>query len=147
MSHTTKYFNSLRIEGNKVISYTTHVATIVEDELHVHGYWSRTTSKHINHVADVNNLTKYDKPVGAEVEKVEEVVEERQDNPFKAVGMVAAFGEIFADTQKDKNDWKLRMIKAGMGEGLIMPEDWDTLSEDEKETRLNKIIEVTKEKI
>ena len=52
MSHTTKYFNSLTIEGNKVISYTTHVATIVGKELHVHGYWSRTTSKHINQWLD-----------------------------------------------------------------------------------------------
>jgi hypothetical protein len=30
------------------------------------------------------------------------------------------------------------MLKAGLdGSGLIMPKDWDSLSEDEKEARLN----------
>jgi hypothetical protein len=33
------------------------------------------------------------------------------------------------------------MIKAGLGnKGLEMPEDWDSLSEDEKEKRLNNVI-------
>jgi hypothetical protein len=32
------------------------------------------------------------------------------------------------------------MIKAGLGEGIMMPEDWDTLSEDEKEKRLDAVI-------
>lgn len=60
---------------------------------------------------------------------------------FNAVAMVASLGEIFGTTQKDKNDWKLRMIKAGLeSKGLQIPEDWDTLTEDEKETRLNKVI-------
>jgi tRNA A37 N6-isopentenylltransferase MiaA len=56
---------------------------------------------------------------------------------FGMIGAIASLGNILCDTQKDKNDWKSRMIKAGMGEGLIMPDDWDTLSEDDKETRLN----------
>jgi hypothetical protein len=33
------------------------------------------------------------------------------------------------------------MIKAGLGnKGLEMPEDWDSLSEEEKERRLNNVI-------
>lgn len=48
-----KYKQNLKIDGNRVISYTTHVATIdyssgIITEL---GYWSRTTRKHINYVA------------------------------------------------------------------------------------------------
>ena len=35
---------------------------------------------------------------------------------------------------------KKRMLKAGLGEGLDFPEDWNTLSEDEKEIRLNKVV-------
>ena len=52
-----RYKQNLKIEGNKVISYTTHVATIVGDELHQLGYWSMTTQKHINYVANELNLT------------------------------------------------------------------------------------------
>ena len=53
----SKYKQNLRIEGNKVISYITHVATIKNNELHQLGYWSMTTQKHINYVANELNLT------------------------------------------------------------------------------------------
>ena len=52
----SKYKQNLRIEGNKVISYITHVATIKGNELHQLGYWSMTTQKHINYVAKELNL-------------------------------------------------------------------------------------------
>ena len=51
-----KYKKNLKIEGNKVISYITHVATIKNNELHQLGYWSMTTQKHINYVAKELNL-------------------------------------------------------------------------------------------
>ena len=54
--------------------------------------------------------------------------------------MTAQIGEIFGQNKKEKNDWKARMLKAGLGEGLDMPEDWNSLSEEEKERRLNKMI-------
>ena len=47
----SKYKQNLRIEGNKVWSYTTHVATIESGKLIEHGWWSMTTQKHINYVA------------------------------------------------------------------------------------------------
>ena len=50
--------SNLKLDGNKVISYTTHVATIEGDKLIVLGYWSQTTSKHINKIARLYNLTK-----------------------------------------------------------------------------------------
>lgn len=52
----SKYKQNLRIENNKVISYTTHVATIDQDNLIQLGYWSQTTQKHINYVAKELNL-------------------------------------------------------------------------------------------
>lgn len=62
---------------------------------------------------------------------------------LKAIGAVAMMGDIFGKTQKEKNDWKVRMLKAGLeNQGLIMPDDWDTLSEKEKEGRLNGAIGV-----
>lgn len=53
-----KYKQNLHQEGNKIISYTTHVATIEDNKLLVLGWWSVTTSKHINYVARYYNLQK-----------------------------------------------------------------------------------------
>ena len=59
------------------------------------------------------------------------------------VGAVATLGEIFGDTDKAKNDWKKRMLKAGLGDkGLTFPEDWDTLTEEEKTKRLDGAINI-----
>lgn len=63
------------------------------------------------------------------------------DSLFKMVGLVAKMGDVLCQNQKEKNDWKLRMIKAGLeNKGLIMPEDWDTLDEETKQQRLDNII-------
>jgi len=61
---------------------------------------------------------------------------------IKMVARVALMGEVLAgDSQKAKNDWKARMLKAGLeNKGLIMPDNWDSLSEDTKTARLDKII-------
>lgn len=47
-----RYKQNLRIDGNQVWSYRTHVATIDGDNLNQLGYWSMTTQKHINYVAN-----------------------------------------------------------------------------------------------
>jgi hypothetical protein len=52
-----KYKQNLSIRGNQVWSYTTHVATIADDKLFQLGYWSQTTQKHINYVAEQLDLT------------------------------------------------------------------------------------------
>jgi hypothetical protein len=65
---------------------------------------------------------------------------EETEQRFGTIANIAKMGDILGDTQKEKNDWKKRMIKAGLPE-LNIPEDWETLSEDEKEKRLNKVIE------
>ena len=128
-----KYRKNLHIEGDSVISYSTCVATIDREagKLYRHGHWSVTTSKHINYVAREYGLEIEDRPQ----------ISEAKDSSLKSIGLVMAFGDIFGQTQKEKNDWKARMLKAGLeNKGLIMPEDWDTLSEDAKEVRLNKVI-------
>ena len=61
---------------------------------------------------------------------------------FKSVGMIAKLGDVFSKDKKEANDWKQRMIKAGLGNsGIEMPDDWDALDEETKEARLNKVIE------
>jgi hypothetical protein len=48
-----RYTQNLRVNGCEVFSYSTNVATIDHETKTVtaRGYWSRTTSKHINYVA------------------------------------------------------------------------------------------------
>jgi hypothetical protein len=50
---------------------------------------------------------------------------ERVNSQMKTIGAVAQMGEFFGSSQKEKNDWKARMIKAGLGN---------------KEKRLNNVI-------
>lgn len=60
---------------------------------------------------------------------------------FKATSAIAMMGDLLCSDQKEKNDWKARMLKAGLGnKGLEMPEDWDSLSEDTKTARLDAVI-------
>ncbi len=68
------------------------------------------------------------------------------DAKFGSIAGVAQLGEVFGQTLKEKNAWKLRMIKAGLGDGFIVPDDWESLSEEEKAGRLDKIIKFMKEK-
>ena len=52
-----KYKQNLTIiNGTDVYSYTTKVAEISNNKLWVLGWWSETTSKHINYVAQELNL-------------------------------------------------------------------------------------------
>ena len=52
MITTNKYKQNLKIDGNKVISYVTHVATtdFKNNTITELGYWSVTTRKHVNYV-------------------------------------------------------------------------------------------------
>ena len=56
MYKLSKYKQNLSIQGNNVWSYTTIVARIKGSELHQLGYWSQTTQKHINYVANELDL-------------------------------------------------------------------------------------------
>lgn len=62
----TKSKKNLRVEGINVFSYNTHVATINDETQTVtaNGYWSATTSKHINYVARElgYKVTRHDQP-------------------------------------------------------------------------------------
>jgi hypothetical protein len=76
------------------------------------------------------------------IKEISEFVKNRTNDSgtdfLKSVGMVAKLGELFASTTKDKNDWKVRMLKAGLeNKGLSLPEDWESLTEEEKEKRLD----------
>lgn len=86
-------------------------------------------------------LSEEDKKICDEFIEDGKQAREEVESKFKTVGMISSLGEIFCDNQKDKNDWKKRMLKAGI-QGLDIPEDWNTLDEDEKERRLNGVIKI-----
>tara|TARA_R100001163_G_C5049966_1_gene186845 strand:- start:242 stop:433 length:192 start_codon:yes stop_codon:yes gene_type:complete len=54
-----RYKHNLIVVGNDVISFTTKVAEIDEDKMTIKqlGYWSVTTQRHINYVAQQEGLT------------------------------------------------------------------------------------------
>lgn len=52
-----RYKQNLHIDGNNIWSYSTIVAKREGDTLRVLGWWSRTTTKHVNYVAKELGLT------------------------------------------------------------------------------------------
>lgn len=60
---------------------------------------------------------------------------------FGFISAIAKMGDLFGQSQKEKNDWKTRMIKAGLeNDGLIMPDNWDDLPENDRTKRLDRVI-------
>ena len=97
-------------------------------------------------ISGMEYLSKYQK------NKVKKIIEnggreeaKEFDSQMKSVAGIAMLGDIFGKTKEEQNSWKARMLKAGMP-GLEMPSDWETLSEDEKEARLNAVINQMKGK-
>lgn len=64
--------------------------------------------------------------------------DEETKKSFGIIGAIASLGGMMSEDKAGANKWKARMLKAGLN--LEMPEDWDTLSEDEQEKRLNNVI-------
>lgn len=127
-----KYKQNLSVNGNNVYSYGTHVATISGSKLIRHGHWSMTTSKHINYVAKEYGLTLVDG-------KPDDEPEVKNDS-LKTAGLVALMGNIIAgDSLEEKNAWKKRMLNTVPG--ISFPDDFDNLTEKEKQDRLDKAIE------
>jgi len=87
-------------------------------------------------------LSDEEKKQGMQFTKDRITVERKKVNEqFGQIGKIAKLGEVFGQTLKEKNDWKTRMLKAGLeNKGLIMPEDWDTLDEKTKKKRLDTVI-------
>ena len=60
--------------------------------------------------------------------------------PRKAAGMAALMGDLLCSTTEEKNAWKKRMI--GTIPGVAFPDDFDLLTEEEKQNRLDGAIEL-----
>ena len=137
-----RYNKNLKVEGNKVFSYNTHVATIEDSKLIQLGYWSVTTQKHINYVARELNLTL------SKAENKADHKEQESDpvlNSMKAFLMLGDLMSINIDKERDTADavkYKEKIIFATMRSKIPNwepPSDWDRLNDSEKLERLTKI--------
>jgi hypothetical protein len=62
---------------------------------------------------------------------------------FGALKMIAKIGDILNETEEKRNDWKAKMLTAGLENyGLFLPKNWNELPEEEKKKRLDGAIEV-----
>jgi hypothetical protein len=80
-----RYFDNLTVEGTDVISYVTKVAVIDHKNEQVVrlGWWSSTTSKHINYVAS---------ELGYKVADVEDVEAENYGRPYRLNNIKIEYG-------------------------------------------------------
>ena len=130
-----------------------HLATMLRDGVEIQDgkctYQNRTWERYEfqSVLFDVVRKALKNKLISEEEEKAcDHFIREDQTDwsGFKTTSAVAKMGELFCDNQKDKNDWKKRMLKAGI-QGLDIPEDWDELDEDTKTARLDAVIKVAGE--
>lgn len=55
-------------------------------------------------------------------------------------------GSLVTETRGELLDWNKRMMSAALEPyGLVFPDDWESLSDDEKEKRLSKAMMVVEE--
>lgn len=129
-----------------------HIATLTDNESDVESvectYLNRTWERYEfeSVLKKLLNDSKFLSPEQKTIFKAKIDGQFRDDDPamkqLNNIAGVMAFGNIIADSKKDANDWKLRMLKAGLdGQGLIMPDNWDDLTELEKQRRLDGVIE------
>lgn len=142
------FYGKARVEENngdlELISYATRVAIIYADgHARVFGTYSQTTLRHIKEFLLQNNFRADNaKQIMADYGQDNDIKPDDGADHLKTVSTVMALGDIFGSTQAERNDWKARMLKAGLdGRGLIMPDDWDQLDEDTKTRRLDAVIE------
>ncbi len=133
-----------------------HLATLLRDgqdkDTAKRCYYNRTWERYefesvLEDLAEKADLTDYEKRLFKKQikNKFREEDQARVDKEFGTIASIAKLGELFAPDQKSQNDWKKRMLTAGLeNKGLIIPEDWDTLDENDKQARLDGVIATLK---
>tara|TARA_R100000388_G_C7166592_1_gene121824 strand:- start:68 stop:523 length:456 start_codon:yes stop_codon:yes gene_type:complete len=122
-------------------SYSTPVALMIDGHLKVsENQWTITTARHLTWIDGGMKKSRLKR------EDFQKLLDEHKPQPkhdfLKTVGtMSALFGLMSKGEDKKKvNNQKKRFFNHV--EGLHFPEDWDTLTEEEKEKRLNKVEQV-----
>lgn len=133
------HFADLYINGNLVDSAKVHYINRTWESYEFESVLEKLINK-------TNYLSKEEKEKAQKFARdYENINRAKVEKEFGQIARIAQLGEIFGSTQKEKNDWKARMLKAGLI-GLEMPEDWETLDEDTKQARLDAVIKEMKGK-
>lgn len=78
-----------------------------------------------------------------DAQALKKVIDEQQlrrvSDDFGIMGAIMSMSDLMTDDKAQSADFKLRMLKARFGDAVIVPEDWEDLSDDVKLDRLNKI--------
>ena len=116
-------------------SYTTPVALMIDGHLKVsQNQWSITTGRHLTWIDGGNKQNRL-KP-----EEFNELVKKHKPEPnfLKTVSSVSAmFGLMCQNDVKTKNKYQKRFFDKV--QGINFPSDWESLSEEEKAKRLEKV--------
>ena len=113
-------------------SYTTPVALEIDGQLKVsENQWSVTTGRHLTWIDGGNKKGRLKR------EEFNQLVKQHKPEPnfIKSVSMVSAmFGLMCQNDIKTKNKYQKKFFDKV--EGMNFPDDWNTLSEEEKSRRL-----------
>ena len=113
-------------------SYTTPVALEIDGVLKVsENQWSVTTGRHLTWIDGGNKKGRLKR------EEFNQLVKQHKPEPnfIKSVSMVSAmFGLMCQNDIKTKNKYQKKFFDKV--EGMNFPDDWNTLSEEEKSRRL-----------
>ena len=119
-------------------SYTTPVALEIDGVLKVsENQWSVTTGRHLTWIDGGNKKGRLKR------EEFNQLVKQHKPEPnfIKSVSMVSAmFGLMCQNDIKTKNKYQKKFFDKV--EGMNFPDDWNTLSEEEKSRRLEKVEKV-----
>ena len=117
-------------------SYSTPVALEIDGVLKVsQNQWSITTAKHLSWIDNGNKKNRLNR------DEFQKLLKEHKPEPdfLKTVSMVSAmFGMMTQGEDKQKINAQKKRFFDNV-QGLNFPEDWDTLPEEEKSKRLEKI--------
>jgi len=135
---TTKncYFVQEKPNLKVFYSYSTPVALEIDGILKVsENQWSITTAKHLSWIDNGNKKDRL------KADEFNQLLKQHKPEPdfLKTVSMVSSmFGVLMQTEDKSKVNAQKKRFFDNV-QGLNFPEDWDTLPEEEKSKRLEKI--------
>jgi hypothetical protein len=72
------------------------------------------------------------------IKDYKKIDEQEVNKKFGMIAGIAQLADVLIESKQAKNSWKERMLKAGIKE-IDFPDNWNDLSEDEKESRLKNV--------
>ena len=126
-------------------SYTTPVALMIDGHLKVsQNQWSITTGRHLTWIDGGDKVKK----LRLKPEEFNELVEKHKPEPnfLKTVSSVSAMFGIMCDKGEEKTKNKYQKKFFDNVQGINFPDDWESLSEEEKSKRLDGATKIGLEK-